>query len=133
MEVEISGEARTFLQWEDTVPGAHTFTSEKRVFVKTATGEHTVPGADTFCLSKLQWENTVPGHTCSILQYLNFDPFMNISEHDPDYWAKDEALRLALVAAGEEFDYVVQNGRVLLLHKVQRILWSSLIVRNTWI
>ena len=44
---------------------------------------------------------------------------MNISEHDPDYWAKDEALRLALVAAGEEFDYVVQNGRVLLLHKVQ--------------
>lgn len=58
---------------------------------------------------------------------------MNISEHDPDYWAKDEALRLALVAAGEEFDYVVQNGRVLLLHKVQWILWSWLIVRNTWI
>ena len=57
---------------------------------------------------------------------------MNISEHDPDYWAKDEALRLALVAAGEEFDYVVQNGRVLLLHKVQwsRFLCSWLMVSN---
>ena len=44
--------------------------SEKRVFVKTATGEHTVPGADTFCLSKLQWENTVPGHTWTA-QYCN--------------------------------------------------------------
>ena len=45
---------------------------------------------------------------------------LNISEHDPDYWAKDEELRLALVAAGEEFDYMVQNARVLLLHKVGR-------------
>ena len=41
-----------------------------------------------------------------------------VIEHDPDYWAKDEELRLALVAAGEEFDYVVQNARILLLHKV---------------
>ena len=44
---------------------------------------------------------------------------LNISEHDPDYWAKDEELRLALVAAGEEFDYIVHNARVLLVHKVK--------------
>merc|ERR1712004_156541 len=50
MELEMSGQPRTFLDWEQTVP-----------------------------------------------------------ERDPDYWAKDEELRLALVAAGEEFDYVVQN------------------------
>ena len=53
---------------------------------------------------------------------MDLDQFLssNIAEHDPDYWAKDEELRLALVAAGEEFDYMVQNARVLLLHKVGR-------------
>ena len=44
---------------------------------------------------------------------------MNVTEHDPDYWAKDEELRLALVAAGEEFDYKVQNAKILLIHKVR--------------
>ena len=52
---------------------------------------------------------------------------LNIAEHDPDYWAKDEELRLALVAAGEEFDYMVQNARVLLLHKVGRKIVVGLI------
>ena len=51
------------------------------------------------------------------LYNMTLTPF-NFIEHDPDYWAKDEELRLALVAAGEEFDYVVQNARILLLHKV---------------
>ena len=53
---------------------------------------------------------------------------LNISEHDPDYWAKDEELRLVLVAAGEEFDYMVQNARVLLLHKVGRKIEAG----HTW-
>ena len=53
------------------------------------------------------------------LFYFDQFPSLNIAEHDPDYWAKDEELRLALVATGEEFDYIVQNARVLLLHKVQ--------------
>ena len=44
---------------------------------------------------------------------------LNVTEHDPDYWAKDEELRLALVAAGEEFDYKVQNAKILLIHKVR--------------
>jgi hypothetical protein len=43
------------------------------------------------------------------------------TEFDPDYWARDEEHRRALVAAGEEHDYEVADSRVLLLHKVSTV------------